>query len=241
MIIKPAQLLQVFHWPSIHQIRLLLPAMILVSLLLHVAGLYLVRGPLPSRSGLLPPLPATLTVWPSGKDSVLLAARDPSWLRPGRYRDRLLPVQSREAVRSALQPELPALQPAPKAPLSESWVPALPPLSLRPLLEPRARPAAPDLARVTARFEENGPAVTEDFLGRLRDAAPAEPPGLPTELLVSVDSSGQARHAWVLRGCGVPSLDFAAQRAVLRSRFGAPAADYRGVLRIIWAPMETKP
>lgn len=239
-MIKPARLLQVFHWPSIHQIRLLLPGMILVSLALHAAGIYLVRGPLPTRNGLLPPLPATVIVWPTGKDSVLLAARDPSWLRPGRYRDRLLPVRPRETVRSALQPELPALQPAPSPDLAESWVSSLPPLSLRPRLEPRFRPAAPDLALVTARFEENGPTVTDEFLGRLRDASPAESPGLPTELLVSVDASGQARHAWVLRGCGVPALDFAAQRAVLRSRFGAPSNDYRGVLRIIWAPRETK-
>ncbi|MBU3665064.1 MAG: hypothetical protein FGM15_04190 [Chthoniobacterales bacterium] len=240
-MIKPAQLLQVFHWPSVHQIRLVLPAMIVISLAVHLAAVYFVRGPLPLRGDLLPPLPAEVTVWPSGKDSILLAARDPSWLQPGRYRDRILPVQRREVLRSALQPEMPPLVPAPAASLPEAWVPALPPVSEQPIPSPRARAVAPAPAQISARFEQDGPSITAEFLGRLRDAAPADPPGLPTELLVSVDSAGQARHAWVLRSCGVPALDFAAQRAVLRSRFGSSPRDYRGVLRIVWAPGETGP
>ena len=51
------RLLQVFHWPAVHQIRLVLPAMILLSLLVHGAGLYLVRAHAPARGVTLPPLP----------------------------------------------------------------------------------------------------------------------------------------------------------------------------------------
>ena len=73
------RLLQVFHWPAVHQIRLVLPAMILVSILVHAAGLYLVRAKTPVRAVTLPPLPGKVTII-SAEDSVLLAARDPSWL-----------------------------------------------------------------------------------------------------------------------------------------------------------------
>lgn len=234
------RLLQVFHWPAVHQIRLVLPAMILVSLLVHAAALYLVRAQTPARGVTLPPLPGKVTVIPS-EDSVLLAARDPSWLQPGRFRDRLLPLPEVRRPSRALQPELPSLAPVPPEPLPEKWVSALPPLAVQPRFEPRAAPAAPLLAPVTARFETGGPEVTDDVVTRLRDAAPAEPPGLPTELLVVLDASGEARHVWLLRSCGDPALDAAARRAVQLSRFGSSDKIYRGVLRVVWGAGAKQP
>lgn len=228
------RLLQVFHWPVSHPIRLLLPAMILASLVLHVAGIYLLRAAVPTRSTSLPPLPGKVSVIPAA-DSVLLAARDPSWLQPGRFRDRMLPIPPVERPLRALRPELPPLVAAPVETVSDPWVPALPPLSVAARFEPRdATVAAPELARVTARFEVAGVEVTEDFLGRLRAAAPERPPGLPTELLVVLDASGEARHVWLLRSCGDPALDTAAVRAVQLSRFGPTEAGHRGILRVVW-------
>lgn len=234
------RLLQVFHWPAVHQIRLVLPAMILLSLLVHGAGLYLLRADAPARGVTLPPLPGKVTIVPAG-DSVLLAARDPSWLQPGRFRDRLLPPPRAERPLRALQPVLPPLAPVPAEPLPQLWVPALPPLAVQPRLEPRAPAPAPTLAPVTARFEADGPEVTNDVINRLRDAAPAEPPGLPTELLVVLDPSGEARHVWLVRSCGDPALDTAARRAVQLSRFGPSDKVYRGVLRVVWGTGEKTP
>ncbi len=228
------RLLQVFHWPVSHPIRLLLPAMILISLVLHVAGIYLVRASVPARATSLPPLPGKVSVIPAA-DSVLLAARDPSWLQPGRFRDRLLPVPAVERPPRALQPELPPLVMAPAESVSDTWVPALPPLAVKARLEPRGgSAAAPELAQVTARFDVAGAEVTEDFLGRLRAAAPERPPGAPTELLVVLDASGEARHVWLLRSCGEVALDTAAIRAVQLSRFGPTATGHRGILRVVW-------
>lgn len=229
------RLAHVFHWPATYPIRLLLPLMLIVSVLVHAAGLYLVRAR-PAPPGIaLPPLPARITVLPGGADSALLAARDPSWLDPGRYRDRLLPVPRWERPWRALQPELPAFVEAPVPAPPETWVTALPPLSVRARFEPRAEIVPPEPAPVTARFDGGGPEVTEDVLTRLRAAAPAEAPGLPTELLVVLDATGEARHVWLLRSCGVPALDTAAQRAVQLSRFGPSAGGHRGVLRVVWA------
>ena len=234
------RLLQVFQWPAVHQIRLVLPAMILLSLLVHGAGLYLVRAHAPARGVTLPPLPGKVTIVPA-EDSMLLAARDPSWLQPGRFRDRLLPPPQVERPLRALQPELPPLAPVPAEPMPERWVPALPPLAVQPRFEPRVAAPAPLLAPVTARFEADGPEVTNDVMTRLRDAAPAQPPGLPTELLVVLDPSGEARHAWLVRSCGDPALDAAARRAVQLSRFGPSEKVYRGILRVVWGTGEKLP
>lgn len=237
-MILAERLAQVFHWPTTYPIRLLLPAMLVLSLLLHAAGLFFVRAPVPLRVVTLPPLPAKVTMLPGGADSVLLAARDPSWLDPGRYRDRLLPEPRWERPWRALQPELPALVAAPPRPLPETWISSLPPLAVRAWFEPRVAPRVPETAPVAARFETDGPEVTDDVLARLRAAAPPEAPGLPTELLVVLDAAGEARHVWLLRSCGVPALDTAARRAVQLSRFGASPGGYRGVLRVVWAPSE---
>jgi hypothetical protein len=234
------RLLQVFHWPAVHQIRLVLPAMILLSLLVHGAGLYLVRAHAPARGVTLPPLPGKVTIVPA-EDSMLLAARDPSWLQPGRFRDRLLPPPQVERPLRALQPEFPLLAPVPAEPMPERWVPALPPLAVQPRFEPRVAAPAPLLAPVTARFEADGPEVTNDVITRLRDAAPAQPPGLPTELLVVLDPSGEARHVWLVRSCGDPALDAAARRAVQLSRFGPSEKVYRGILRVVWGTGEKLP
>lgn len=235
-MILAERLAHVFHWPTTYPIRLLLPAMLVLSLLVHGAALYLVRADVPARGVALPPLPAEITVLPGGADSVLIAARDPSWLDPGRYRDRMLPVPRWERPWRALQPELPPLVSAPPRPTEESWVGALPPLAERPRFEPRTKAKPPETEPLTARFDTEGPAVTEDVLNRLRAAAPEEPPGLPTELLVVLDAAGEARHVWLLRSCGVPALDAAARRAVQLSRFGTSPGGYRGVLRVVWAP-----
>jgi TonB family protein len=235
-MILAERLAHVFHWPATYPIRLLLPLMLVVSLLAHAAVFYLLRARAPVRGPSLPPLPARIIMLPGGADSVLLAARDPSWLDPGRYRDRLLPVPRWERPLRALQPELPPLVAAPEPAPPESWVGALPPLSVRARFEPRAAPVPPASAPVTARFDGDGPEITADVLARLRSAAPAEAPGLPTELLVVLDATGEARHVWLLRSCGVPALDAAAQRAVQLARFGPSAGGHRGVLRVVWAP-----
>ena len=234
------RLLQVFHWPTGYPIRLVLPAMLLLSVILHGAGLYLVRSTPPMQMATLPPAPARLTILPSGMagaENMVLAGRDPSWLQPGRYRDRFLPIPQRAMSPRALEAPLPALAPAPEQPAPEIWVPSLPPLSAKPLMKSRCEAAsAPELARVAARFDPAGPAVTDEVLGRLRAAVPKQPPGLPTEFFVVLDAAGEARHLWLLRSCGVPVLDVAAQLAVQRSRFGPSEAGYRGVLRIVWGP-----
>ena len=236
------RLLQVFHWPAKHQIRLLLPAMILVSLILHAAGIYLVRAPALARKVALPPLPAKISMLPSGDEgSVLLAARDPSWIQPGRFRERLLPAPHALRAWRALDPDLPALVPSPPESLPQTWVPSLPPLAESPRLEPAVKARVPEIAPLTARFDQGGPAVSEDVLARLRAAAPPHPPGTPTELLVVLNAAGEARHVWLLRSCGVPALDFAARRAVQLARFGPGLQGHRGVLRVNWGPGEVKP
>jgi hypothetical protein len=236
------RLLHVFHWPAGYPIRLVLPGMLLLSILLHGAGLYLVRSSTPMRAVSLPPAPAKLTILPAGSAGVgnlVLATRDPSWLQPGRYRDLMLPMPRRAMTPRALQSPLPPLVAAPEPSVAETWVPALPPLSVQPWLVSRGEVSpAPVLAGVSVRFDPPGPAITEEAMGRLRAAVPKQPPGLPTEFLVVLDASGEARHLWLLRSSGVPSLDVAAQLAIQRSRFGSSAQGYRGVLRIIWGPGE---
>jgi len=239
-MIVAERLLHVFHWPASYPIRLLLPAMILLSVALHAAGLYLLRANLPTRGVGLPPLPGKVTIL-SAADSLLLAARDPSWLQPGRYRDVLLPAPRVERPLRALRPALPSLKPAPAEVWSEMWVPALPPLAEQPRFELRSVALPPELAPVSARFESGAPEVSRDVLGRLRAAAPSQLPGLPTELFVVLDAAGEARHVWLVRSCGDPALDTAAIRAVQLSRFGPSEAGHRGLLRVVWGTGEVTP
>ena len=241
-MIKPEQFLHVFHWPANYAIRLVLPAMILLSVLLHLAGLYLVRSEPAPRGVSDIPVPGKLTLLPSSSESVLLAARDPSWLEPGRFRDRMLGVPRPQRARRALKPELPSLVEAPEPSLPAAWITALPPLALRPWFgEKSAAAPLPALQGLSARFDPAGPSVTEELLGRLRAGVPAEIPGPPTELLVVLDAAGEAKHVWLLRSCGVPALDLSAQQAVRRSRLGPSPGGYRGIFRVVWGPGDTGP
>jgi len=237
------RLMHVFHWPVAHPIRLLLPGMIIVSVLVHFLGGYLVKVGAPSRPA-LPPWPSKVTLLPgaAGEGLALLAARDPSWLEPGRYRDRLLPPPKHVRRELALNPALPPLLPAPREKAGSEWVPSLPPLAVRPLFEPRApqRPP-PALAPLGVRFESGADWVTEEVLEGLRSVAPPEPPGRATELLVVLAPSGDVRHVWLVRGCGDAGLDFAAQRAVQRSRFSPADGTRRDVLRVTWGPGNPAP
>lgn len=228
----------VFHWPVAHPIRLLLPAMVLVSLLLHLLAAYIVRPGIPSRPA-LPPWPAEVTLLPTvgAQGLALLEARDPSWLEPGRYRERMLPQPKPVRRELALRPALPPLLPAPPEIPAESWVPSLPPVAAKPLFEPRApRLPPPALAPVGARFESGAPWITEEVLEQVRAVTPSESPGRATELLVVLAPSGDVRHVWLVRGSGDAELDFAAQRAVQRARFAPGDGPRRDVLRIAWGP-----
>lgn len=232
------RLLHVFHWPVAHPIRLLLPGMIVASLLIHGLAAYLFRsGVTPSPA--FPPWPSKLVIFPeeSASDMILLAARDPSWLSPGRYRERMLPSPHPERAVRALQPSLPPLLAAPRPDFSNEWVPSLPPLAVRALFEPAAQQVPPpSFVAAGARFESGVDGVTDDVLSRLRAVAPDRPPGRATELLLVLAPTGDVRHAWLLHGSGDASLDLAAQRAVQRARFAPAEGGRRDVLRIFWGP-----
>ncbi len=234
------RLLYVFHWPTVYPIRLLLPAMIIISLVLHLSAFWLLPAEVPSPKAPQPPLPAKITLL-TDVASGLLAARDPSWLEPGRFRDRLLTLPQPAPTWRALQLDLPSLVPAPSEVLPRAWVPSLPPLSVQARFEPRTPVLPNDLAPLVVRFDPVGPEVTDDVMDRLRVAAPEDSPGRPTELLLVLGAAGEARHVWLLQSCGDPVLDSAAQRAIRRSRFGAWQGGYQGVLRIIWGAPEAKP
>ncbi len=235
--------MNVFHWPVAHPIRLLLPGMVVVSLVVHLLAAYVVKTGIPARPALAP-WPSKLTLFPmaGGQGVMLLEARDPSWLEPGRYRGRLLPPPKPARREQALRPPLPPLLPVPRESVADAWVPSLPPLAVRPLFEQRApRPAPPALAPAGARFESGAAWMSEDALNRIRSVAPPEPPGRATELLVVLAPSGDVRHVWLVRGCGDAELDFSAQRAVQRSRFAPAAGLRRDVLRVTWGPREPAP
>ena len=232
------RIFSVFHWPVTHPIRLLLPGMVLVSLLVHLLAAWIIRPGIPARPA-LPPWPSGVTILPTATAGhlLLLAARDPSWLEPGRYRDRMLPQPKPVRRESALRPPLPPLLPAPPDTSAEAWVPSLPPLAVKPLFEPRApRWPPPALAPVGARFESGAAGVTEEVLEQLRAVTPESPPGKATELLLVLAPSGDVRHVWLLRGSGDAELDFAAQRAVQRARFSPGEGTRRDVLRVTWGP-----
>ncbi len=236
------RILQVFQWPEKYPIRLLLPTMLAVSVFVHAAGFYLVRTTWPQRGVSMPPPPVAITLYPSGDNSLLLGARDPSWLEPGRFRERMLPSPHITRSHRALEPILPELLPPPVREVPPYWIPALPPLAVRPLPTSLAEKSAPvHLQPVTARFTEGHLGVTDDLLSRLRAVAPAEPPGAPTELLVVLDAAGEVHNVWLLRGCGVAEVDKAAQMAVQRSRFDPPGQMRQGILRVTWGATEVKP
>ncbi len=241
-MIIPDRILHVFQWPSRHQIRLALPALLVISLVIHLAGLYLVRASLPLRGVAMPPQAVAVTLYPSTEDSALLGASDPSWLEPGRFRDGILGPLRVTRLHKVLEPGLPELAPSPDPAIPTHWVPALPPLAVRPRLTSREEktPLAPFQA-VTARFEGGDLSVTDDLLGRLRAVAPSEPPGFSTELLVMLDATGEVHDVWLVRGSGVPDLDLAARLAVQRSRFDPPGVDRQGILRVVWGMREALP
>jgi len=237
------RLLHVFHWPVAHPIRLLLPAMVLVSLLAHFLMAQLVKVAAPSRPGLAP-WPAKITVFPgAGEEAMLLlSARDPSWLEPGRFRDRILPPPKVVRRELALRPDLPQLLSAPREAVANEWVAALPPVAATPLFAERGpRPSPPALVPTMARLESGSEGMTEEVLARLRAVSPSEPPSRATEMLVVLAPTGDVRHAWLVRGSGDAALDLAAQLAVQRARFAPGTESRREVLRINWGPREAAP
>lgn len=237
------KLLHVFQWPVAHPIRLLLPGMVALSLLVHFLGLYLVRAGSTPRPALAP-WPAKISVMAGADKSqlLLLAARDPSWLQPGRYRDRLIPPPRHERSISALKPSLPPLLAPPRENAGAPWVSALPPLALKPRFEGARRELPPaSFVPVGARFDSGLTGVTEDVLDQLRAVTPDQPPGRATELLLVLSPAGDVQHAWLLRGSGDASLDLAAQRAVQRARFSPSEGVRRDVLRIFWGPRGPQP
>lgn len=243
MNILTERLLNVFHWPAAHPVRLLLPGMVLLSLLAHLFVAYALQVAAPSRPALAP-WPSKVTILPraGGEGMMLVDARDPSWLEPGRFRDRMLPPPQAVRRERALHPGLPPLLPAPRAADTNFWVPALPPVASRPLFIQRAPlPPPPVLVPTGARFESGATWVTDDVLTRLRAVALAEPPGRATELLLVLAPTGDVRHVWLLRGSGDAELDLAAQLAVQRARFAPAGGLRRDVLRISWGPREPAP
>lgn len=236
---RAERILQVFQWPSHYPIRLVLPAALVISLLVHASAVYLFRPAVVSAAPVAQ-AQAKVSLVPAASGSALLDARDPSWLEPGRFRDSILGAPHATRPRRALDPRLPDLvPPAPEA-RGERWAPSLPPLAALPKFEQREALAPPAVAPVSARFDGDGPPVPEELLGRLRVAAPSSPPGPATELLVAIDAVGDVRHVWLVRSCGVPQLDLAAQLAVQRSRFRANGG-HEGVLRVVWGPGEAAP
>lgn len=233
-----ARLPHVFRWPIEHPIHLLLPGMVVASLILHALAAYVVVVRPPPQADLSHGQAKLVFLPDEGKSGgFLLAARDPSWMAPGRYRGRILPEVRHERAVTELGAQLPPLLAAPPTPVVGRWAPALPPVSVRPWLEPPLLPQAPpSFAAVGARFESGGAGVTDDVLARLRAIAPDRPPGHATELFVVLAPTGDVRHAWVLRGSGDAALDLAAQRAVQRARFASGGRGAGDVLRIFWGP-----
>ena len=106
-----ARLPHVFRWPIEHPIHLLLPGMVVVSLLLHALAAYLIVAPPPpqakfSRSQASQ---AKMVLLPGeGKSGgAMLAAQDPSWMAPGRYRGHILPEVRYERAAAELKTKLP--------------------------------------------------------------------------------------------------------------------------------------
>lgn len=235
------QLTQVFHWPASYPIRLLLPGLLLLSVLLHAAGFYALRSrPADGAPAPRPPAAGVRLLDPVSAEGAWLAARDPAWMQPGRFRDRLLPPAALPARRTLLdEPAFDVGREPPAVKRPQGWTLPLPPLADDPLLASRPRsPGAPAVPLRPTRVAVSGdaldiPAAMDAALAAME---PARLPGLPTELMVMVGPRGTVRHVFAVRSCGDPELDRAAQQVVRQTLFAAaPGAPLRrSTLRIYW-------
>lgn len=230
-----------FDWPSRHNVHLALPAMLVVSFLLHAASavVFQVTYPRPRPS---PEHPARVFfLRPGSPDAVqvepVLAAEDPALFSPAAVSGRgVWKVDGTEYVAS-FDAMTTALSPAPPAPGT-----SLPPVSPNP---------GPVTARLAVR--PPGPVVpglptTVRLGGGLDDreatlpktveySAPVRQRLTPAEFLVAVSPDGRPLHVFPQRSSGHESLDRIALRTLLATRFSrkdTPAEPAWGTVTFLW-------
>lgn len=234
-----------FEWPSRHNVHLALPAMLVLSFLLHVGSLFLFHATFP-RSGGSPERAAAVNyILPGSPEAErlapLLAASDPALFSPAQVFGADVWNLPKTAYVASFDEETPALKPLP-SPLPSQFLP--PDAGTAPVTVGASLPKGPPIP-------QSAPPTAVRFGGALQDR-PCTPPANfkftevtalsrqgrePAEFLVAVSPEGHPLYFFPQQSSGDENLDRAALRYLAGCRF-APAPDETqiawGTVMFVW-------
>lgn len=226
----PARLGLLFEWPSRHNIHIVLPFMLVLAFLLHIAGIAAFQilrprsRPSPERDAqvwfLSPSSPEYARLLPR------LEASDPALFSAGRASGRDVWKLPETAYVPSFDAEPPRLEPYPA---QKDAAPALPPLArtgpahtYRPTAKPSPVPGLPTMVKLSGGLSGwtlIPPANAPGFNAQQNKAL------TPTVFLIALSPDGTPLHVFPDpdRTSGNETLDRAALRHLLTSRYQPPS------------------
>jgi len=220
------RLSMVFDWPSRHPVHIAVPAMMIVSVLLHAVGLFVFQLKPPSEPTSTRRTASVFFLSPTaldtGKILPIIASADPSLFSATMSEDPdiwLLPGSDYSPSFDGTRPEflpLPAEnQNAPAKLQSFNSVHGANPQNKRPAVISRPLPSKIVLEGGHAGMDfEMAPGISF--------AAPERKNLSPMEFLIASDPDGRVRHAFPLSSSGDEQIDRAALRALVGGHVKKP-------------------
>jgi hypothetical protein len=224
----------VFDWPSRHAVHVAVPAMMMVSVLLHGAGLFVFQLKPPSEPASTRRTASVFFLSPTspdhGKFLPVIASADPSLFSATLSEDPdiwRLPASdyspSFDEARPEFYPPPAETQPVPARLLSFDSVKARSPQS-------KKRPAAPAALPTRIVLEGGHSGMEFERAPGISFAAPVRKNLAPMEFLMASGPDGRILHAFPLTSSGDEQIDRSALRALIGGHVRGPNASSKEVI-----------
>jgi hypothetical protein len=228
--------IHLFEWPSRHNVHLALPAMLVLSFLLHAACLFLFNASVPRWEGSPERSAAINYILPGSPEAAklapMLAASDPALFSSAQVFGPNVWNLPQAAYIASFDEEVPALKPLPP-PTSSQFLPpyaGTTPVTVAavvPKAPPLREPALPTSVRFGGALERRAWTPPPNF--EFSDVTALTRQGFaPAEFLIAVSPDGVPLHFFPQQSSGDENLDRVALRYLAGCRFAA-------------APSETEP
>ncbi|HEY5813222.1 MAG TPA: hypothetical protein VIT23_11295 [Terrimicrobiaceae bacterium] len=237
--------IHLFEWPSRHNVHLALPAMLILSFLLHAACLFLFHASFPRSGGSPERFVAVNYILPGSPEAAklapMLASSDPALFSSAQVFGPNVWNLPRTTYVASFDEQAPTLKPLPTPPLSQFLPPSsgTTPMTVDAVVPkvPRPRePALPTAIHFDGELQKRSWTPPGDF--HFSDGNVVTRRGLaPAEFLVAVSPDGLPLHVFQQQSSGDENLDRAALRYLIGSRFGPSPSESEptwGFATFVW-------